>query len=67
MKRRCLFDNQMIRQIVSSPRSNSLYALINSVRQVGCILQGGLQLVLKVANILHGGSLESSTLAVKHV
>ena len=39
-------------EIVSNPRNNSLYAFINSVRQVACIPQGGLQLVLKVAHCM---------------
>ena len=56
MKRVCLFDNRIIQQvmskIISSPRDNSLCAFINSVPQVVCILQGGLQLVLNVAHCI---------------
>ena len=39
-------------EIVSSPRNNSLYAFINSVRRVACNLQDGLQQVLKVAHYM---------------
>ena len=39
-------------EIVSRPRNNSLYAFINSVRQVACNLQDGLQLVFKVAHCM---------------
>ena len=56
MRRHCLFYNRIMWwvmcEIVSSPRNNSLFAFINSARQVACILQGGLQLVLKVAHCM---------------
>ena len=39
-------------KIVSSARNNALYAFINSVRQVACVLQGSLQLALKMAHCM---------------
>ena len=39
-------------EIGSSPRNNSLYAFINSVRHVACNLQDGLQLVLQLAHYM---------------